>query len=173
MIIGDSNERSALARRIFIFAILTAGALVLLGSVSFLLFVLLRDLLETNLALETVRDTKVAAGIILAAGIFLPYYWIVYQQDRRSMLGATVDVERLGRKNVSLLVCEGDTAFIGKVEAALGYKVYVFAWADADESSANLTEVEFCEIARLVSGAPGEYVLLIPEDAGLCLLSYD
>ena len=82
--VGDAEERSSLNRRIFIFATLGAGVLALLGSVSFLIFVLLRDALEGELALTVLREAKFAIGIIVAAAMFLPYYWMVYRQDRQA-----------------------------------------------------------------------------------------
>ena len=79
-----AEERASLARRIFIFGVLTVGALALLGSVSFLLFVFLRDALEGELALTSLRDAKNGIGVAAAVAVFLPYYWLIYRQDRRA-----------------------------------------------------------------------------------------
>ena len=52
----SDDEILATSRRIFIFAALGVGVLALLGSVSALLFMFLRDLLEVSLSLDTLND---------------------------------------------------------------------------------------------------------------------
>ncbi|MCY3545235.1 MAG: DUF5671 domain-containing protein [Chloroflexi bacterium] len=78
-----ADERQATSRRIFIFAALGIGVLALLGSVSVLLFFVLRDLLELALSLDTLGDMTSPIAVIAAAAVFLPYYWSIYRQDRQ------------------------------------------------------------------------------------------
>ncbi|MXY45552.1 MAG: hypothetical protein F4Y44_00935 [Chloroflexi bacterium] len=78
-----TDERQATSRRIFIFAALGIGVLALLGSVSVLLFFVLRDLLEFALSLDTLADMTAPIAVIAAAAVFLPYYWSIYRQDRQ------------------------------------------------------------------------------------------
>ena len=140
---------SSLPRRIFIFVALGAGVLALLGSVSFLIFVFLRDALEGELALTVLREAKVAIGIIAAAAMFLPYYWMVYRQDRQAEPEvAVVAPERTSRKGVAVLVNQGGDAFVRDLEAALGYEVAQLRWADPDATLPQLSEVEFQELTR-------------------------
>ncbi|MYC06635.1 MAG: hypothetical protein F4X57_05635 [Chloroflexi bacterium] len=78
-----ADDRQATSRRIFIFAALGIGVLALLGSVSVLLFFVLRDLLELALSLDTLEDMTSPIAVIAAAAVFLPYYWSIYRQDRQ------------------------------------------------------------------------------------------
>ena len=78
-----TDERQATSRRIFIFAALGIGVLALLGSVSVLLFFVLRDLLELAFSLGTLEDMTSPIAVIAATAVFLPYYWSIYRQDRQ------------------------------------------------------------------------------------------
>ena len=171
---GDAEERNSLPRRLFIFAAMGVGVLALLGSVSFLLFAFLRDALEGELALTLLREAKVAIGIMVAAGVFLPYYWMVYLQDRR--LAPEVGVaekERPRRKAVAMLVNREGDDFVRNLQAALGYEAELLRWADPDASQPQLSEADCQELARRIGEAVGENVLLIPDGAEVRVLSYD
>ena len=170
---GDPDERTSLVRRIFIFAALGAGALALLGSVSFLVFVFLRDALEGELSLTVLREAKFAIGIIVASGVFLPYYWLVHRQDRRAEPILTAPaIERRPTKEVTVLVNQGDDAFVRELEAALGYGVSFLLLADPDAGLPELSEAERQELAQRIGDAAGQNVLVIPDGKTVRVLSY-
>ena len=77
-----ADEMGATSRRIFLFAMLGVGVLALLGSVSALLFMFLRDLLDAALSPDTLNDMSAPIAVIAAAAAFLPYYWAVYRDDQ-------------------------------------------------------------------------------------------
>ena len=166
-----AEERASLARRIFIFGVLTVGALTLLGSGSFLLFVFLRDALEGELALTSLRDAKNGIGVAAAVAVFLPYYWLIYRQDRRAEPEVIEPAAR--RKGVSVLVGPGGEAFVRGLEAALGYEVSTLRWADTDADPPDLYEDEYEEIAQRVADAAGSNVLLVADGTEFRVLSYD
>ena len=166
-----AEERASLARRIFIFGVLTVGALALLGSVSFLLFVFLRDALEGELALTSLRDAKNGIGVAAAVAVFLPYYWLIYRQDRRAEPEVIEPAAR--RKGVSVLVGPGGEAFVRGLEAALGYEVSTLRWADTDAEPPDLYEDEYEEIAQRVADAAGSNVILVADGTEFRVLSYD
>ncbi len=91
---GGPEERTALARRLYLFGTLAAGMLALLGSVSAALFIFLRDSLGDGLALATLRDARPAIVVIATVAAFLPYHWLVHRQDRRAQPEPAVAVER-------------------------------------------------------------------------------
>ena len=113
-----ADERQATSRRIFLFAALGIGVLALLGSVSALLFMFLRDLLDVSLSLGTLDDMVEPIAIIAAAAAFLPYYWAVYRDDQDA--APEVDPEpvieaaegQLPRKPVTLLVAADADALV-------------------------------------------------------------
>ena len=112
------DERQSTSRRIFIFAALGIGVLALLGSVSALLFMFLRDLLDAALSLDTLNDMSAPIAIIVAAAAFLPYYWAVYRDDQDAAPEPVVPNadtsspepagEQIPQKQVTLLATDGD-----------------------------------------------------------------
>ncbi len=169
----DVADRSVLVRRLFLFLVLGVGALAFLGSGSFLIFVFLRDALEGDMSLTILEDTRTALGIIVAAAIFLPYYWLVYRQDRRLEPAAAALAERYVRKSVTALVSRGGETFVQELEAELGYRMNTFLWADPDAMLPELSEADLSDLARRVSDTPGTGVLLVPDDKIFRVLSYE
>ncbi len=195
---AGGDERLSVARRIYIFAALGAGALSLLGSVSALLFVLLRDALELAYSASTLADVAGPLGVIAAAAAFLPYYWAAYARDRADAADdAVVDapdateydapdavhdatdvvsdaMPAMPRKDVALLAGGGDAEGLAReLEAALGYRVAVWRWADADADTPALSDEALASVARRVAEAEGRRVLLLPDGDGLRVASYD
>ena len=193
--VRDANERRDIARRIFIFAALGVGVLSLLGSVSALLFVLLRDLLNAELYIETLDAVAAPLAIAAATVAFLPYYWAVYAQDRAAApetppsktapLAAAADATDVAApakmdaptpaKEVTLLA-GGDAdadALVQGLQAALGYPVTALRWADVDAATPALSDEACAQIAQRVAAAAGRRVLLAPDGEGLRVLSYD
>ena len=184
----DANERRDIARRIFIFAALGVGVLSMLGSVSALLFVLLRDLLNAALHIETLDSAAVPLAIVAATVAFLPYYWAIYAQDRAAAPETptaetappadaatdSIDVSPPEPpKDVMLLAGDDADALIQGLQAALGYPVTALRWADADAATPALSDEARAQIAQRVSDAPGSRVLLTPDGDGLRVLSYE
>ena len=186
--VGD--EILATSRRIFIFAALGAGVLALLGSVSALLFMFLRDLLEVSLSLDTLNDMAEPLAIIAAAAAFLPYYWSVYRQDQEAASDivpedSSVSSEHFGklstgsvegqpaRKPVTLLAGDDSATLAGQIQDALGYDIDTLRWADIDAAMPALTDEACAEIAQSIADAPGSYVLLIPDGGAVRVLSHD
>ena len=175
----ETDERQATSRRIFLFAALGIGVLALLGSVSALLFMFLRDLLDVSLSLGTLDDMVEPIAIIAAAAAFLPYYWGVYRQDQ----GAAPEVElepvleaaegQPPRKQVTLLAAVDADALVGQIQDVLGYDIDTLPWADSDAATPALTDEECAHIAQSIADAPGSYVLLIPDTGTVRVLSHD
>jgi hypothetical protein len=171
--VDQAAESAALARRLYLFAILGLGVLAMVGSASGTIFVLLRDLLDAGLSIDTVRDLRPAVGIALTAGIILPYQWSVYRTDRAAA-PAPEDPTTSPRpsKQVSLLALEGSDEFVRGLEEALGHSVEVLAWADAEAVVPSMTQAGLSDLARRVNDALGRRVLLLPDGHEFRLLSY-
>ena len=165
-------EQASLPRRQFTFAVLGIGMIALVVSVSFFLFVFLRELLDGDLS-QVLPDTKGSIGVIVAAAIFVPYHWMVYRSDRRAtteLEGA--DEEPRARKAVTALVDRTGAAFLAGLEAALGYKISVLDWADTGAGLPEMSEAALEELAQRVGDAAGPNVLLVPDDDTIRVLSY-
>ena len=169
---GGAEARMGLARRLFIFAVLGAGMIALLISVSVFLFVFLRELLDGDLS-TILPDTRYGIGVIVAAAVFVPYYWMVYRADRQATaeLEGTVEEPRV-RKAVTVLVNEDAVAFVRELEAVLGYRVSPLNWADPDAGLPELEADGLQGLAERISDASGPNVLLVPEGANIRVLSY-
>ncbi|MBM3934760.1 MAG: hypothetical protein FJ319_10745 [SAR202 cluster bacterium] len=163
-------ERNSQPRRMFIFLVLGAGMLAFLGSVSFFLFVILREVLEGTPS-QILEGAQGALSLLAPVAIFLPYYWMVYREDRRLAPEETEVAERPARKQVSVLVAEGGGPFVAALEAALGYGVTTLRWADAD---AGLAEggADAGAVAERVAAAAGERVLVIARGDRVDVVSY-
>ncbi|MCI0795330.1 MAG: hypothetical protein J4N99_00790, partial [Chloroflexi bacterium] len=55
---------------------------------------------------------------------------------------------------------------VARLEAALGYRVNVARWADADAATMSLSDDDCRQVASRVAAAPGRRVMVIPEGAG-------
>ncbi|MCL0028781.1 DUF5671 domain-containing protein [Dehalococcoidia bacterium] len=170
---NGATERSAFARRLFTFVVLGLGLLAALGSVSGTMFVLLRDILDAGVSMNTLRDIRPALSVVVTAGIILPYHWSVYLTDR----AAEPPVIKQGStsrtsKQVSLLVPEGSAKLISEVEQALGQRVKVLNWTDTEAVVPLLTEQEFFGLANRVADAVGNSVILVPHGGDIRVLSY-
>lgn len=167
------SERVSLMRRVFLVGLLGAGVLALLGSVSALLFFVLKDILDASVGLSTFRDIRPAFAIIVAAIVFLPYYWKVYQADRQEIEAEVSPETARPRKEVSVLVRPDGDVFVRRLEAALGYGVTAMRWADADSTTPSLSDEDCTQIALRVSEATGSRVMIVPGASGVQVLSYN
>ena len=169
-----SEARALLARRIFIFGVLGVGMLALVGSASGLIFVFLRDVLGDGLGTDSLRDAKVPLGFIVAAAVFVPYYWTVYRQDRQAEPEGVLDtVEPRVQKEVTVLVSEGGDAFVRSLEAALGYRVSILRRADPMADLPELGDAEYDELVQRVVDAAGRNVLVVPGGRAVSVMSYE
>jgi hypothetical protein len=167
----ELGERKALSRKIFTFVVLGAGVLALVISASASLFVFLRDLLDVGLDLDTIRDIRPAIGVALTAAFILPYQWSVYRSDRL----AEPDEERetRTRKQVSVLAQDGSQEFVRAIEDVLGYSIEVLRWVDAEAVMPTLTQETLLDLADRVTDTTGASVLVVPDGAGVRVLSYN
>ena len=165
----DGAEQSAPARKIFVFGILGITALTLIGSLSFLLYALLSDVLEGEFGIRFLYEGRGGVAAIAATLPVLLYYWAVYRRDReREPVRA-----RVRRREVAVLLAPGGDAALAELEQALGYGVEAFAWADAAGPVGALGPDQVRDLAERVAGAAGARVLVTLDSSGARVLSYD
>ncbi len=169
---SNIEELAGLPRRVFTFGALGVGTLAFVISLSVLVFVFFRELLDGDLG-NILRDAKVSIGVMVPAVIFVPYYWMVYMADRKEVGARTPAEEPRPRKAVTVLASEAGMAFVRGLEEALGYGVSPLNWADADAVSPELDEGEVERLAQRIGDAAGLNVLVIPEGASVRILSYE
>ncbi len=168
---AGAEERASLPRRVLILAILAVGTLAFLGSVSYLLFMFLDAILGNTLSLTLLRDVKWSIGTAGAAGLIVPYYWLVLQEDRRAPAEAATQ-PAAPAKSVTVLIPGGGGPFLAQLERALNRKVRVLHRLDPDVGVPRLSAEDFDSLNRRIAEAAGSRVLLVADAAGVQVLSY-
>jgi hypothetical protein len=170
---GGVDERGSLPRRLFIYGVLTAGALAALGSVSHLLFLILDRALGEGLSLTMLRDGKWSIGALVTALLIAPYYWFVLQEDRQALAeAAPVPRAAPRRKSVAVLIPEGGGALVRQIEAQIKQSVRVLDRLDVGAKLPELSAEELERLDQRVTAAPGERVLLVVDAGGVQVYSY-
>ncbi len=168
---GGEEERTSFPRRILIYGALVVGALAVLGSISHLLYLCLNALLENELSLTILREGKWSMGTFVAGALFVPYYWLVLQEDRQA-IGERAARPAAPRKSVTVLMAEGGGTFLSQIEAVLGEKVRVLHRVDPGIAVPDLSAEDFENLERRIAEAAGSRVLLVPDATGVQLYSY-
>ena len=170
-----TGERTALSRRVFIYLVFGIAVLVALGNLSALLFILFRDVLEGELTLQVLQDTKWSIGMLLMAGTLSVYHWLVLQEDRR----AVPSVEELPvtpppvRKVVIVLATEAAEPLVEQLESRLGYPIQLWRRLDIEAGAPAITEEEISITQQRIAQAPGDRVLLTIDASGVQVVPYE
>ncbi|MBM3948834.1 MAG: hypothetical protein FJ312_06295 [SAR202 cluster bacterium] len=165
---AGTEERVSPPRRGMVLLAVAVGLLALLGSLSHVLFVVLRDLLDGDLGRVAVQDARISLGILAAVAMFLPYYWLTYRADQR----AAPAKARQAAKTVTVLAGPGDDAAVQAIETALGYEVERMVSADANVRLLALSQADAEALAQRVGAAPAAKVLLVPDGNQMRVLPY-
>lgn len=175
---GPTEERTALSRRVFIYGVFGIATLLVLGNLSALLFMFLRDLLEAELSLQVLQDAKWSIGILLMAGAISVYHWLVLQEDRREMpAGETPPKEESPAevapvaKEMIAVAAQTAQGLVARLESQLGVPIRVWRRLDVAEAP-TVTEEELLAIRQRVIDAPGDRVLLTIDASGVRVLPY-
>jgi hypothetical protein len=168
---AEAAERTSLPRRILIFGVLGVGTLAFLGSVSYLLFVFLDAVLEDTLSLTLLRDAKWSMGAVVAAGLLVPYYWLILREDLQA-IGEPAARPPISRKSVTVLIPEGGGAFVAQLDTFLSRKARVLHRLDPDVGIPELSADDLQGLERRIAEAAGSRVLLVADAAGVQVYSY-
>ncbi|MBF8299424.1 MAG: hypothetical protein HW397_473 [Dehalococcoidia bacterium] len=150
--------------------------LITLGNLSALFFVLLRDLLEGKLALESFHESRWFTASLLMAGAISVYYGFVLREDRRLMaLDAPAQPALQGsilKKRVIAMSGPEAREAVTRLEAALGYPVTWWRTLDAAAGAPALLEAELPALAERIAQAPGTRIVLVLDAGGVKVLPY-
>jgi hypothetical protein len=167
----EPTERTNVSRRVLVYGVVIVGSLACLGSLSYLLFLVLNAVLEDNVSLTLLSDARWSMGVIGASGLVVPYYWLVLREDRRAQpQPAARPLAR--QKSVTVLMPEDGTVLLAQIERALGGKVRVLHRLNRSEAISELSAGDLRVIARQVSQATGSRVLLLVEASGVQVYAY-
>ncbi|MEX2599187.1 MAG: DUF5671 domain-containing protein, partial [Dehalococcoidia bacterium] len=173
------DERQALPRRIFIFAVFGIAVLATLGSLSAFLVMLLQALFEGNLSTDVLDGGKWALGIVLTAGTISIYYWQVLKEDRAAAPGEPQEEEAAPAVTppvappleLTALTPAAAAATARAIAARLNVPVTLWQRQDA-EAPAALTEEQIAAAAEQVRASGAGRVLLLIDGAGVQVVPY-
>lgn len=170
---GPAVERSAQSRRVFIYGVFGIATLLVLGNLSALLFMFLRDLLEAELSLQLLQDARWSIGTLLMAGAVSVYHWLVLQEDRREMPAKEETPAQPAPTAKDLIAVAADSAqgLIRGLESQLGVPIRVWRRLDGGDAP-RLTSEELEAIREEIVNAPGNRLLLIVGASGVEVLPY-
>jgi len=168
---GGIEERWSLQRRVLVFGVVVVGTLAFFGNVSYLLFVLLNALLEDKLSLDLLVDAKWSMGAIVAAGLFVPYYWFILRDDWKAA-GESAAGPATRHKSVTVLIPERGGSFLAGLETVLPGKPRVLCRLDPDVGVPELSADDLRSVERRVVEAAGGRVLLVADGTGVQVYSY-
>ena len=171
---GGPEERGVLSRRVFIYGIFGVAILFALGNLITLLFMFFSDLLEGQLSVRVLQDTRWSIGMLLMAGAISSYYWLVLQEDRRSMPPpeeAPTETPAVGKSIISLASAAAQPQ-VRRLESRLGLSTRRWQRLDSEAGAPSLSEDELSAIAERIAQAPGDQVLLAMDSSGVRVVPY-
>lgn len=171
--VGPLQERASQARRIFIYGVFGIATLLVLGNLSALLYMFLRDVLEGGLSWQVLQDAKWSAGTLLMAGAVSVYHWLVLKEDRQEM-PAQEEAPAPGLTVArDLIALAGRSAqdSVSALESRLGVPIRVWHSLGGGDAP-RLTEEQLDAARDEIINAPGNRALLILDASGVRVLPY-
>ena len=141
----------------------------LIGGLSVVVYALIKGVLAVDLT-DFFDDARAGVVVLAPVGVFLPYHWLVYREDRRL---AGPDEPARTKKSVTVLAGPDGWEFVSELEGALGYAVTPLEWVDGDARTPRLSDDEIEELARRIGDLIGSRVLVVPDNGSVRLLSYE
>ena len=170
---GLIEERTAQSRRVFIYGVFGVATLVVLGNLSALLFMFLRDLLEAELSLQLLQDARWSIGTLFMAGTISAYHWLILQEDRRGMSARKETPASQVPVSKYLIAVAPDTAqdLLQSLESRLGVPIRVWRRLDGGNAT-SLTDEELDAVRLEIINAPGNQALLMVDASGVRVIPY-
>ena len=164
---GGPEERAALTRRLHIYIVLVLSMLSVLGSLVFTIFSFLQPTFGGTLSSEVFRRAKWGIGVFVTASVIAYYYWLALRED------LAVGAEKIARKaSVTLIAGEEGKKLIPQLEEKLGYKLKIINTLEPENNIPSLTGEQLEVLARRIQDSKGAKVLVIVEDDGIKVVSY-
>jgi len=165
-------ERSALPRRIFVFAVFGVAALVVLVDLTIVLYQLFEGVLDGTLSSEFLRDTRYSIALVLVAGAVATQYWLVLREDQRAEPEAAPVVAAVRRpRDVIVLAPPGVESILRELERVDGTRVRT--WRRLDAPTATLDDEQLALLRERLATAEGERFVLIVGDNRFDLVPYE
>ena len=154
----DSDEIASPTRRIFILMLFgVAGVAAVISTITSVFF-LFDDLLNTQLAWETLRKARFALGILVTNGAISGYHWSIYRHEKE------VAVKRAHAGKFVVLVGPSDGEVAQELQRKIGGRVQL--WSADGAAGSNLVDGEawnLYEVADLIEQTTSDEVMILNE----------
>jgi hypothetical protein len=154
---GMEGERASVSRRVYLFLLFGATGLAAVVSLSVILFVVFRDLLDTSLAATVVHELRIAIGLVLTAGGLSAYHWRVHREDREHAAAAPT----VAHPRHVLLVGPDGRQLAAGVAADTGARVRRLHRLDTAQ-----TDVDAHQVANAILAVHHDSVVVTIDDDG-------
>ena len=118
------QETSALARRAHVMFVIGVGVISSLVSASIILFIVLNDILDSDVTLSTINDIGMPLSLILALSIILPYYYSIYRREK-VLVSPVSRQHNFARKEVSIIIGAEHVGLVEMIEELLAKISYI------------------------------------------------
>lgn len=167
---GDAADRLSLARRGFVFAATGVSLLALLGSLTVLVYQVLRPLLDGTLSLGLLRDARWALATALTTSGVAGYSLLVLREDQAALRASTPPAPVRARE-IFVIAAASAEGVLGELAQIEGARVRVLRRLDvfadalaltADQLATLRAEVEAAEASRFAVVVAGGRYELVP-----------
>ena len=153
----NEEELTSPTRRIFILMLFGVAGIAAIGSVIASVFFLLDDLLNTQLAWETLRKARFALGILVTNGAISAYHWSIYRHERE------IVVRRPRAGKFVLLVGPADGEVAHELQRRIGGKVQIWDTPGVEKFGTDGEVWDLEKIASLIDQTPSEELMILNE----------
>jgi hypothetical protein len=148
-----AEERSSLARRLYLSGSFGLGSVVTVVALLGVLARSLQDLIDGSLGSATLDAVRYQVALVVTVGAIAAYHWRVFRADRAFGPGRLRTLERL------VLVAPGDAAALGRVLAErTGARVEVWR-SDGEDPDGGAPADRVAEAVASLSGSEGAVIV--------------
>jgi hypothetical protein len=157
------EERTALPRRVYLFAIFGAASVVLLVNLTIVLFNFFDALLGEGLTSEVLRDSRWSIALVLTAGVAAAYHWAVLAEDRPAY-ALVREPRRRPTRDVILLVADGAEDLIEGLADLPDVRVRVWHRMPPTEGVRTVPSGRIDTLRAELDASPANSLVIVDED---------
>lgn len=161
---SPEDEVGSPVRRLYLLVLFGVMGVVAVVALLILVNLVLRDVLEGGLDVETLRRVRFAVGVLVTTGLISAYHWNVFRTDREIVPAptATVPHDPARSQRALLLVGAADPSVVAALREATGAHVQLITRTDTSPGAWSVDE-----LMAAVQAAPDGDLLLLADPEGL------
>ena len=165
---GGIEEWRALSRRIFLYVIIGVSIVTLAADLVNIIYQLLSGMLQGNLGVNVLRNSKWSLQTLIVAVPLLWYHWQILRTDQRRGAESVVI-----RRNVILLADDRTGDLASQLESKLGFKIHLlYRVGQTTEVPPTLPDEEIDRLAGEIKSSPSNKVMLVVFSGKVITLPY-